>query len=162
MAKPRCVEASPLNKHHKQLGSRMPTHRYKYLRQSITLTGLGSPTFSSALSAVKTIHDRFDRQFEEHALQPWTENEMVDGISKSLDLSNRYLTPATDAGGMRDIPFLPGVDPRGILRSMAQGDGTQSYIHTEDNQVHYFSTCRDNEGARKCVKLTISQQMTRN
>ncbi|KAF8236765.1 hypothetical protein L208DRAFT_1250718 [Tricholoma matsutake] len=125
------------------------SYRYKYLHQSITLTGLGSPTFSSALSAVKTIYDCFDRQFEEHTLDPWTESEVADGIPESIDLSNRYFTPATEAGGMKDTPFLPGIDPKGILQSMGQGDRTLSFVHTKDNQVHYFSTCRLNEGARK-------------
>ena len=36
---------------------------------------------------------------------------------------------------LEETPFLKGVDPKGILQNMANGDGTVSYVHTEDNQV---------------------------
>ena len=59
---------------------------------------------------------------------------------------NRYFTPAREAKDMQAIAFLPGVDPTGTLRSMAQEDSNCTYIHTEDNQVHYYITRRDNAG----------------
>ena len=41
------------------------------------------------------------------------------------------------------------VDPRGILQDMTKGDGFTTYVHTEDNQVEYFSTKRDPERKMK-------------
>ena len=47
---------------------------------------------------------------------------------------------------MQAIAFLPGVDPAGTLRGMAQEDASCTYVHTEDNQVHFYITRRDNAG----------------
>jgi len=74
----------------------------------------------------------------------------------SIDISNRYLTPAKEAPGSEDVPFHKGVDPQGILQSMAKGGGSTTYIHTEDNQVQYFSTKRDTEGNIKSVTHIVS------
>ncbi|KAF8222891.1 hypothetical protein L208DRAFT_1319926, partial [Tricholoma matsutake] len=51
-----------------------------------------------------------------------------------IDVSNHYLTPIRDAQDVESIPFDKGIDPHGILQDMARGDGSYSYIHTEDNQ----------------------------
>lgn len=131
--------------------TRMPVSRYKYLRQSITLTGHGSPAFTSALQGVKEIHKRFDRQFPEGTLEARAEDSSGDVYTESIVLSNRYLTPASEAGGLKGIPFQPGVDPKGILWDMAQGDRTRAYIHTEENQVQYYTAHRDGTGHRRCV-----------
>ncbi|KAF8238053.1 hypothetical protein L208DRAFT_1244074 [Tricholoma matsutake] len=57
-----------------------------------------------------------------------------------IDVSNYYLTPIRDMQDVESVPFKKGVDPHGILQDMERGDGSCSYIHTEDNQVHYFTT----------------------
>ncbi|KAF8239105.1 hypothetical protein L208DRAFT_1238949, partial [Tricholoma matsutake] len=124
-SKPRDQDSSPL---------------IQYLHQS---AGLGSPTFTSTLQAVKSIHDHFDHQFEEGILEPWTKNDTAEGMEESIDLSNRYLMPAAEVRGLRDIQFSPGVNSKGILHGMAQGDRTCSYIHTEDNKVQYTSQCTE-------------------
>ena len=59
---------------------------------------------------------------------------------------NRYFTPAHEANDMQALAFLPGVDPVGTLCKMVQEDINCAYIHTEDNQVHYFKTHRDSVG----------------
>jgi hypothetical protein len=126
---------------------RLPADKYKYLRQSITLWGVGTPTFKNALEAAKSIHDRFDRQFAEKTLDAWTNPDT--GDQACLDISNRYFTPKEEAQGLGQEKFLPGVDPRGILRDLARGDGISSYVHTEDNQVLYFTTYRDPLGIKR-------------
>jgi hypothetical protein len=63
-----------------------------------------------------------------------------------IGLWNRYMTPTREAGDMQSVAFLPGVDPKGVLRGMAQEDGMNSYVHTEDNQVHYYATHRNGDG----------------
>lgn len=129
---------------------RIPVPRFKYLRQGISLTGLGTATFTNALDAAHEIHQQFDRQFEEGVLERWSCSS-ADNASPCIDISNRYLTPAKEAGGTDETPFHKGVDPKGILQSMANGDGSISYMHTEDNQVRYFNMHRDTEGNRKLV-----------
>ena len=129
---------------------RVSAPRFKYLRQGISLTGLGTPTFANALDAAQEIYKQFDRQFEEGILDHWACSSAND-MFPSIDVSNRYLTPAREAGGIEETPFLKGVDPKGILQNMANGDGTVSYVHTEDNQVQYFSMQRDADENRKSV-----------
>jgi len=124
----------------------MPAYRYRFLRQGVTLTGLGSPTFTRALEAIKSVHSKFDRQFSEGALEAQGEYNVGNTEPDRLDIWNRYLTPAREARGMQSVSFLPGVDPKGTLRDMAQEDGTCPYVHTEDNQVHFYATHRDGEG----------------
>ncbi|KAF8234306.1 hypothetical protein L208DRAFT_1550392, partial [Tricholoma matsutake] len=129
--------------------TRMPVSRYKYLCQSITLTGHVSPAFTSALQGVKEIHEQFDQQFPEGTLEARAEDSSGDVYTESIVLLNRYLTPASEAGPLKGIPFQPGVDPKGILWDMAQGDRTHAYIHMEENQVQYYTAHRDGTGHRR-------------
>ena len=130
-------------------------NRYKFLRQAVTLSGLGSPTFKNALMAANEIFGRFDRQFSEGILDSWDSSPVDDNEFPCLNLSHRYLTPANEAHGLEAIPFHKGVDPRGILQNMAKGDGSTTHVHTEDNQVQYFSMKRDAEGSIKSVNQLI-------
>jgi hypothetical protein len=131
---------------------RVPAPRFKYLQQGISLTGLGSLTFANAMDATHEIYQQFDRQFEEGKLDHWACSESsANDMFQSIYVSNCYLTPAREAGGIEETPFLKGVDPKGILQNMANGDGSVSYVHTEDNQVRYFSMQRDADGNRKSV-----------
>jgi hypothetical protein len=100
----------------------------------------------SALEAAREIYGCFDREFSEGVLESWSSSEEISFGFPCLDISNRYLTPAKDAKG-EHVPFPKGVDPRGILHAMATGDGTCSYVHTEDNEVQYFLSSRDKNGS---------------
>jgi hypothetical protein len=101
----------------------------------------------------KEIYRHFDRQFSEGILDSWDSSPVDDNDLEfpCLNLSNRYLTLANEAHGLEAIPFHKGVDPRGILQNMAKGNRSTMYVHTEDNQVQYFSTKRDAEGSVKSV-----------
>ncbi|KAF8802934.1 hypothetical protein BYT27DRAFT_7260508 [Phlegmacium glaucopus] len=57
---------------------RIPAHRFKYLQQNISLTGLGSATFSKGI------------------LDSWSPTQSTHA---SLDISNCYLTPLKDVNG---------------------------------------------------------------
>ncbi|KAF8874666.1 hypothetical protein BD779DRAFT_1678634 [Infundibulicybe gibba] len=112
--------------------------RYKFLRQSASLTGLGSPTFDAALEATHRIFDTFQRQFQKGALDPWQTDVWQTPSHQShpsLLVSNRYLTPRRDAPRMEHIPFESEVDPHGYLEAMFK-DG---YVHGEENIVEYYT-----------------------
>ena len=130
-------------------------NRYKFLRQAITLSGLGSPTFKNALMAANEIYGRFDRQLSEGILDSWDSSPVDDNEFPCLNMSNRYLMLVNKAHGLEAIPFHKGVDPRWILQNMVKGDALTTHVHTEDNQVQYFSTKRDAEGSMKSVNLLI-------
>lgn len=127
--------------------SRLSAQQFRYLRQQIALTGLSSPTFTSALYAAGEVYGYFDCQFSEGMLESWTASQELHD-TPCFDLSNRYLTPAKETNDP-DVPFQKGVDPRGILCRMATSDGTCSYVHMEDNEVQYFTACREGNGNRK-------------
>ena len=101
--------------------------------------------------AANEIYRNFDRQFSEGILESWDSSPVDDNMFPCLTLSNRYLTPMSEAHGLEAVPFHKGVDPKGILQDMVKGDGSTTHIHTEDNQVQYFSTRRDAEGSVKSV-----------
>lgn len=139
---------------------RIPVNRFKYLRQNISLTGLGSSTFTRALDAAQMIYKHFDRQFPEGLLDSWSPTTHATNPSlNSLDISNRYLTPLRDVSSSAEsVPFHKGVDPRNILTDMAKNN----HIHTEDNYVEYFSTHRDSDGQRRQVKKSTLKSIKRN
>ena len=104
------------------------------------------------MKAANEIYGQFDRQFSEGILESWASSPADVNNFPCLNLSNRYLTPANEAHGLEAVPFLKGVDPRGILENMMKGDGSITYVQTEDNQVQYFSRKIDMGGNLKSVK----------
>lgn len=112
-------------------GSRQSA-RHRYLRQSVTVTGLETETVTNAVKAGTAIRGLFDRWFPEGKLEHWPSTDRID----ELTASNRYFTPKDDAlPGERHLAFGKLIDPHGILEDMAK-DG---YLHTEDNEVKYFA-----------------------
>jgi hypothetical protein len=117
--------------------------RHAYLRQEVTLVGLGTPTFEKAIDVIGDIFGIFDRNIGNGTLLPF---ELTRKGLSILHTSNRLLTPRKDAPNMRGTPFANGVDPRGILTAIV-GEG--EYVHGEDNEVRYFILHGDGQGARK-------------
>lgn len=121
-------------------------YKYRFLRQGITLKGFQTPTFAKATEAIRVIHSHFDRQFQEGTLEEQAKDSEGSEDVDQVGMWNRYFTPMREAMDMQAVVFLPGVDPVGTLRGMAQEDSSCTYIHTEDNQVRYYITRRDNSG----------------
>jgi hypothetical protein len=118
----------------------MAATRYKYLRQGISITGLGTATFEQATKSAQDIHDMFQRQFSEGRLGGWNTGKYRHHAT--LDMSNRYFTPKRDAPNMEHIPFDEMVDPQGVLEGMIQG----AYVHGEENVVQYYNHIVDEKG----------------
>jgi hypothetical protein len=125
-----------------------PTHypnsitpaRYKFIRQSISITGAGTTTFNEALKAVQEIYTLFHRQFPDGKLESWNTPDYAGHTA--IDISNRYFTPKRDAPKMEHIPFGEAVDPHGILEDMAKS----GYVHGEENKVSYYVCHFDEQG----------------
>jgi hypothetical protein len=117
--------------------------RYRYLRQGLTLTGLGSATFDDAVSSAQEIYEIFQRHFSEGQLEGWHPSKH--GRHLALDTSNRYFTPKRDAPNMEHLPFDDLVDPRGILEEMVKS----GYVHGEENVVQYFIRDTDDQGVHR-------------
>ncbi|PPR03254.1 hypothetical protein CVT26_008080 [Gymnopilus dilepis] len=105
----------------------------QFLRQSVTLIGLHTPTFTRAVENIAEIHAHFGRSVGHNNLQQCG----IVGMHRNeqaLEMSNRYFTPKKFAGQADELPFGMDVDPHGHLRAAA-GD---SLVHIEDNVVQYF------------------------
>ena len=133
-------------------------HKYRFLRQGITLTGLQTPTFMKVADAIQLIHSHFDWQFQEGTLEEYAKDTEGSDEIDQISMWNRYFTPVCEANDMQALAFLPGVDPTGTLRKMAQEGINCTYIHTEDNQVHYFKTCRDSVGNIRWVLAAMKEE----
>lgn len=121
---------------------RIPSLRYRFLKQGLMLTGAGTPTFDDAIKSAHDIYSQFYRSFAEGKIENW--NTSTYSEYHALDISNRYLTPRKDAPSMVHIPFPKSVDPYGYLEGLVGTD----YVHGEENEVKYYSLCIDSAGKR--------------
>ncbi|KAK2465448.1 hypothetical protein APHAL10511_002520 [Amanita phalloides] len=93
-------------------------NRAKFLRQSVSLTGLGNPTFDAALRGILDVLTFFSGQVPRDTLQGSLEFCPF-GRYGSVDMANRYFTSVKDAVGEMNLPFRRDVDPQGILSRFA-------------------------------------------
>ncbi|TFK60330.1 hypothetical protein BDN72DRAFT_905057 [Pluteus cervinus] len=107
--------------------------------QSVTLSGLGTPTFEESLSALTEMYTVFCRQFPEGRVLPLPTAESCIGIGGSLTFSNRHFTKRAEGPHMKAIPFSSLVDPKKYLTRML----SSTLIHTEENEVQYFTRYSD-------------------
>ncbi|KAF9465631.1 hypothetical protein BDZ94DRAFT_1306973 [Collybia nuda] len=128
---------------------RLSAGRYKYLRQSLTISGLGTTKFDQALAAATEIYGAFDRTFPDGQLESWSASGFISpGDFSALDASNRYMIPRRDVPKAQHQPFPPHVDPKRILEEMAIGS---EHVHTEENSVFYFTSHLVGPGKRTFV-----------
>ncbi|KAF8871877.1 hypothetical protein BD779DRAFT_1449286, partial [Infundibulicybe gibba] len=106
--------------------------KYRFLRQGVVITGLGSPTFEAAVDLTRDIYEVFQREFPEGKLEEWDIPRFQGNAA--LPFSNRYLTPTRDAPNMVHIPFDASIDPHGYLESMVK----HGYVRGEENVVEYY------------------------
>ena len=116
-----------------RLRCRDPRQR-SYLRQSTTLSGLGSDSFSKAIQGIRDIHGQFSRTFEDGCLEQWVPNQFEG--HDAIDTANRFFTPRSQATTEEITPFSNVVDPDGILTSAMNID--DKFTHTIDNEVDYY------------------------
>lgn len=105
-----------------------------FLRQATTLSGLGSETFSQAITGIQDIHRQFSRTFSPGSLEPWVPNQFEG--HEAVDTANCFFTPRSQAKTEEITPFSNNVDSDGILtNAMGQDD---KFTHTIDNEVDYY------------------------
>jgi hypothetical protein len=122
-----------------------------YLRQAVTITGLGCELFEKVHENVEYIFMAFANHFPADSLEGW-QGSTHNG-QKALDFHARYFDRK---GGTADdtIPFSPLEDPEGVLEAMI-GDG---FFHGQDNAVEYLKRVIAKDGSIKCVTFDMSQQ----
>ncbi|KAK7017882.1 hypothetical protein VNI00_018557 [Paramarasmius palmivorus] len=115
----------------------------KYLKQSVTVAGLGNSAFTQSVQALSILDAAFGRWLGTDNIQP---NAIVSSFRGNLAIqaSNRYFTPAllARAGDEPIVDLEQHVDPKGILRKLA-GD---EYVHLSENQVIYTTITKTEHG----------------
>ena len=112
------------------------------MRQSITITGLGTEAFQSSHDNAMKIFLAFSDMFPEGALIGWDSTTFR--THPSIEFNARYFS-RTSAGMDKSlsIPFGSDVDPDGVLEKMVD----DNFIHGTDNHVEYKWRIVTSEGA---------------
>ena len=123
--------------------SRPTTKQAKYLRQSISVTGLGIPEFETNIKGLADIYSAFARCVMLDKLAP---SGIVDEYNKqsSIELSNRYFTSKKEALLEDCIAISTDIDPQGLLVQAAGNN----YVHTEQNAVKYYMRTKEKDNNR--------------
>lgn len=115
----------------------------KFIKQSITITGLGASYFQSLLDAIHKIHYDFSCKLPENTLESWQPALYKDHLA--ISMSNPHYTPRDLMAIDSMIPFKACVDPEGILqRAMGAEFG-----HTPENEVEYFELHIGEDGSKR-------------
>lgn len=135
------VKVTYLIAHTLSPGSRIPRNHSRLIdmRQAVTLTGLGSQRFHTAVRGVSTIYQAFKMHLSSRGCQLRTWAPGCDaGQSLTLTFSNRYLMSARDAEGETEQDLALYVDPFNILRPLLRTE-----VHTMENNVDYWKRTID-------------------
>lgn len=122
-----------------------------YIRQGITLTGLGLPKFNTQLQVVSAIYSEFCSRIP-MPCKPITETMFE--TYPAINTSTRVFTPQNQARGQRDIEFSSAEDPDGMLQR-AKGD---DFIHGEENYIEYKKTFITDEEKPRSASLSVDEK----
>lgn len=106
--------------------------RPRFLRQGLSLTGLGDQAFDEIVTKIARAHGLFKRSLGDQLLDSSVFSAFKD--FNTVDMGNRYFTSRSEAANDDIVKMESDVDPLGILQKAAGGD----LVHCEDNQVLYF------------------------
>ena|ERR1700683_3393539 len=105
------------------------------MRQSITITGLGSDIFKTNIDKITAVESLFNREFRDNSLSDWSPSTFKD--MPAIDICNRIFTKidrTTLDSSPDSVEIHPAIDPTGELKKLAG----QDFIHTIDNKVEYY------------------------
>jgi hypothetical protein len=109
-------------------------NRIRFLRQSVTLAGYGTPTFEKGIQAILDVQDFFNRNIPANKLDECTIIEKC-GEALGLHMTNRYFMPRRETTSETEVALTPDIDPSGILAGVV-GD---HFFHGEQNVVKYYN-----------------------
>ncbi|KAG6850007.1 hypothetical protein H0H93_002625 [Arthromyces matolae] len=119
--------------------------KIKYLKQTITINGLGGDEMKEAWNAMRMIHGVFDRTFKQGQLEDlYKEDDYT-----TINAANRLMTPSKDTD-QPHVPYESHSDPDGMLESIAR----QGFRRTEDNIVNFVKVESKHDGSKSYVKTT--------
>ncbi|KAF8875738.1 hypothetical protein CPB84DRAFT_1689515 [Gymnopilus junonius] len=122
-----------------------------YMRQGVTITGIGSQTFEKCYENIQHIFVAFSNIFPEGTLEEW--HGTMFGASQAFETGARYFSRVTATmDRTMSIPFGDLVDPEGILERLVD----DTYIHGPDNHVDYIWRIVTKEGAIQYKQISPS------
>ncbi|TRM56323.1 hypothetical protein BD626DRAFT_355541, partial [Schizophyllum amplum] len=107
------------------------------MRQSITLSGVGHPSFPECVDKLLQLHVQLSRVT--HKLQSFPSPRIR---PDHIEFDNAYFETGEDADLSQAVEFGLGVDPDGRL-ALLQGPGCR---HTEENRVQFLKLEDCDEG----------------
>jgi len=111
-----------------------PTSKHiRYLKQGVSITGLGLDHFMSQVDMLPDIAALFIRAVSEDKIEPNTIVGQQDDVT-TLNTSNRFFTQRKDTHMGKELHFHRDIDPHGTLTRLL-GSG---FVHTEENNVSYY------------------------
>ena len=103
-----------------------------FMRQSVKMTGLGTPAFQDCIGNIQRLSQILSRQVPEGHMDTFQHSNFLE--HPALDIGTRYFTSRKDDPMGPSAPFEDSVDPKGILASMAD----DKYFYGADNIVLYY------------------------
>ncbi|KIM79399.1 hypothetical protein PILCRDRAFT_74520 [Piloderma croceum F 1598] len=113
--------------------TKVAANKKHFLRQSVQLTGLSTPSFQTCIDNLQHIHTAFGRHVPEGELESFRTDMFLD--HPCVDIATRYYTSRREDPTGTAVPFSPDVDPNGTLQAMI----TDDHFHGVDNQVLYYT-----------------------
>ncbi|KAF9492894.1 hypothetical protein BDN71DRAFT_1497277 [Pleurotus eryngii] len=135
--------------------------RLAHVRQSITLTGLGSKRFEQTVENSRRAYSMFSRYTPNARLIPTPEflgKQQIECDTNgdqhlTISASNRFFTPAKQCASLETVNVNAELDPRGTLAKVDQS----KYLHTEDNSIDYY-ILTDSDGEKRQVPTSENLQ----
>ncbi|TFK80211.1 hypothetical protein K466DRAFT_444669, partial [Polyporus arcularius HHB13444] len=122
------------------------------LKQSVTLTGLGSEMFEKAVRGLSTLYQHAKGKVQQRGcqLRTWMPGEAEGDLT--LTFSSRYLTPGNQAADDIHPDMAEVIDPLNILRPLLLTE-----VHTLDNAVFYWQRMPASAATSERVERTAPE-----
>lgn len=115
----------------------------RYIKQAVTLTGLGSVEFDKSVAGIYSVAEFLGRQLVEGDLNDWVPTHVESHVG--VQAGNRYFQWKNSPNAGEAVEFQPMVDPRGVLARMAG----ENFVHTIDNEVEYRDCIVGEQGSNQ-------------
>lgn len=117
----------------------------KKASQSVTLTGMGAPTFDAALKNLENIYEFVARTFPEKALHDWKPITFPGYNFRGVKFSNRIFTHRSQVGNFEVLDLPDHMDPNKSLGAKSDAVGL---CYTEDSEVLYYAMQKHESGPK--------------
>jgi hypothetical protein len=119
------------------LKSRPEKKTQPFIRQSVKITGLGTPGFESSIENIRRLSQIITRRVPEGTMDQFTHCFFLE--HSALDVGTHYFMSRKDNPMGLAAPLDHTIDPKGILASMSD----DKHFYGIDNMVKYYLATED-------------------